>query len=83
MSVLDAFFLNWRDARETFGEGAPQTGEQFDHSAQFRELETQLESTDPGDTWTGAAADAYGAVNTEHRRVIGELANLDQRSARR
>lgn len=44
MSVLDAFFLNWRDARETFGEGAPQTGEQFDHSAQFRELETQLES---------------------------------------
>ena len=79
MSVLDAFFLNWQKARETFGEGAPQTGERFDHSALFRELEARLETTAPGDQWSGTAADADDAVNTEHRRVIGELANLDQR----
>lgn len=79
MSALDAFFLTWRKARETYGVGTPQTGEQFDHSTTFRELASRLESTAPGDKWTGTAADAYGAVNTEHRLVIGELANLDRR----
>lgn len=79
MSVLDGFFRNWQNARETFGEGTPRTGGQFDHSALFRELETRLETTAPGDQWTGTAADAYAAVNTEHRRVIGELAHLDRR----
>lgn len=79
MGAVEGFFRLWDKTRATYGEGTPQTGEQFDHSAILRELETQLESTAPGDQWTGTAADAYGAVNAEHRRVIGELANLDQR----
>ena len=33
----------------------------------------------PGSRWTGGAANAYGAANTEHGRVIGQLAGLDQR----
>ncbi|MDT5336321.1 MAG: hypothetical protein QOD90_1826, partial [Mycobacterium sp.] len=30
--MLDAFMSTWSKARETFGQGVPQTGEQFDQS---------------------------------------------------
>jgi hypothetical protein len=36
-------------------------------------------SAAPGSRWKGSAASAYDAANTNHRRVIGELAGLDQR----
>ena len=79
MSVLDAFLSTWSNARSTFGEGNPQSGEQYDGSGTLRQLEANLESAAPGSKWSGTAATAYGTANTEHRRVIGQLAGLDQR----
>lgn len=33
MSALDAFLATWAKARDTFGSGEPQPGDQFDKSA--------------------------------------------------
>ncbi|MGU3499834.1 EspA/EspE family type VII secretion system effector [Mycobacterium sp. C31M] len=79
MGVLDAFLSTWSNARNTFGQGTPQSGDGFDQSATLDGLAAQLESAAPGAQWTGTAAAAYGTVNTEHRRVIGQLADLDRR----
>lgn len=81
MSALDGFLSTWDKARDTFGSGVPQTGEQFDQSAQFESLQSTVQTAAPGSNWTGTAANAYGAVNTEHARVLGELAKLDRRLA--
>lgn len=79
MSVLNAFLSTWSTARSTFGESTPQTGASFDNSASLRQLQTDLGSATSGTRWTGSAASAYDAANTEHRRVIGAIAGLDQR----
>jgi len=79
MSVINAFMSTWSNARQTFGEGAPHTGAQYDKSSALRGLESNLESAAPGSRWTGTASTAYDGANTEHRRVIGQLAGLDQR----
>lgn len=81
VTVLGAFMATWSGARQTFGDGVPQAGSTFDESARLRQLADGLEAADPGSRWTGASADAYAKVNTEHRRVIGALADLDQRLA--
>src|SRR5262245_48431861 len=69
----------WSNARSTFGQGAPQTGEPYDASAALRQMQSDLGSAAPGSRWTGSAASAYDRANTDHRRVIGEIAGLDQR----
>jgi EspA/EspE family len=79
VSVLSAFLSTWSNARQTYGEGAPQTGAQYDNSGTLRGLQSSVESAAPGSRWTGGAANAYGAANTEHGRVLGRLAGLDQR----
>lgn len=79
MGVLDAFTSTWSNARTTFGQGTPQTGKPFDASSQLGQLESDLRAAAPGSRWTGSASAAYDAVNTEHRRVIGEIGGLDQR----
>ena len=79
MSVLNAFLSTWSNARQTFGEGTPQPGAQYDNSGALRQVQSNVESAAPGSRWTGGAANAYGAANTEHGRVIGQLAGLDQR----
>ena len=79
MSVLNAFLATWSNARQTFGEGTPQSGAQYDNSATLRQAQSTVESAAPGSRWTGGAANAYGAANTEHGRVIGQVAGLDQR----
>ena len=79
MSVLNAFVTTWTSARSTFGDGTPQTGAQFDNSAELRRLGVDLEAAAPGARWSGTAATSYDAANTEHRRVIGAVAGLDQR----
>jgi hypothetical protein len=81
VSVLNAFLSTWSTARQTFGEGTPATGEQFDHSGPLRGLKSTVESAAPGSKWTGGAANAYGTANTEHARVFEQLAGLDQRLA--
>lgn len=78
MSVLDGFFSTWSNAKATFGEGTPQTGEQFDGSAALGQAQTTLDSAAPGSWWTGSASTAYGAANTNHQRVIGEIGALDK-----
>lgn len=80
MGVLDAFSSTWSKARSAFGDGTPQTGARFDNSAStLHHLHANLASAAPGSRWAGSAASAYAAANTEHRRVIGELAGLDRR----
>lgn len=79
MSVLNAFMATWSGARSTFGDGSPQTGAQYDHSAPLQQLESELSAAAPGARWSGAAAGAYDTANTEHRRVIADLAGLDRR----
>lgn len=79
MGVLDGFDATWSKARETFGEGAPQTGERFDQSSHLRAMQTTVESAAPGSKWTGSAASAYDAKNTKHGQRFGEMAVLDQR----
>ncbi|PXX13370.1 EspA/EspE family type VII secretion system effector [Mycolicibacterium moriokaense] len=79
MSVLNAFLSTWSNARQTYGEGTPQPGAQYDGSATLNRLQSTVQTAAPGSKWTGGAANAYGAANTEHGRVLGQLAGLDQR----
>ncbi|KUI05749.1 EspA/EspE family type VII secretion system effector [Mycobacterium sp. IS-3022] len=81
MSEIDAFLTTWSNVRRTHGEGAPQTGAQYDNSSALRGLQADLESAAPGFRWTGRAATEYDEANTEHRRVIGRLTELDRRLA--
>jgi hypothetical protein len=79
MSVLNAFLSTWTNARTTFGEGAPQTGAQYDSGGKLAELNNIVNSAAPDGRWTGTASAAYGDVNQEHGRVLGRMADLDQR----
>lgn len=81
MSALDGFYTTWSKARATFGEGTPQTGEQFDASPQLSQAQATLDGAAPGSQWTGAGANAYGAANTQHQEVIGGIGALDKRLA--
>jgi hypothetical protein len=81
VSVLDGFFSTWSNAKVTFGQGTPQTGDRYDGSAKLTQMQSTLNSAAPDSRWTGGAASTYGAVNTEHRRVIGDIGGLDQRLA--
>lgn len=77
MGVLEAFLSTWSKPRDTFGEGVPQTGERFDQSGPLRQMQSTVESAAPGSRWSGTAASAYGAANTNHGKVFGSLAGLD------
>lgn len=81
MSALDGFYAMWSKARDTFGEGTPQTGEQFDGSPQLSQAQAALDGAAPGSQWTGNSANAYGAANTRHQEVIGGIGALDKRLA--
>jgi uncharacterized protein YukE len=78
-SELDAFYSTWSQARQTYGEGTPATGERFDASGTLTGLRSQLDGAAPGSRWTGAAAEAYGQATTRHQQVLGTLADLDSR----
>jgi uncharacterized protein YukE len=79
VGVLDGFLATWTKARETYGQGTPPTGERFDQSGQFRSMQSTVETAAPGSKWSGGAASAYDKANTDHSRVFGDMANLDQR----
>ena len=79
--MVDGFLTTWSNARQTFGEGRPQTGDQYDKSATFNQLQSTVQTAAPGSKWSGGAANAYDAANTEHGQVLGKLAGLDQRLA--
>ena len=72
MSVLNAFLSTWSNARQTFGEGT-RTARRAVRQAAPRcvAIAIRLWSRPrPRSRWTGGAANAYGAANTEHGRVI-------------
>ncbi|WP_124713038.1 DUF6973 domain-containing protein [Mycolicibacterium nivoides] len=81
MGALDAFYRTWSQARTTFGDGAPTTGDSFNGSAHLRQMQSTIESAAPDERWQGTASQAYAAKNAEHAAVYGKLANLDQRMA--
>jgi hypothetical protein len=83
LGVLEGFLSTWTQARTTFGEGEPATGERFDQSGPLRQLQTTVESAAPGSRWTGDAASGYDAANAKHGRVFGELAVLDRQLSSR
>lgn len=81
MTVIDAFLTTWSHTRRAFGDGAPVSGGQIDNSDSLRELQADLETAGPGSQWSGSAATSYDEANIQQRRVIGQLAALDQRLA--
>lgn len=81
MSALDAFHTTWSRARATFGDGVPQSGDEFDGSGRFRQMQAEVEAAAPDQRWEGPAADAYGATNRKHAADFSKLAELDQRMA--
>jgi EspA/EspE family len=79
VGVLDGFESTWSNARSTFGQGAPQEGAQFDNSGQLRQMQSSVESAKPDARWTGSASDSYASSNDKQGRVLGQMADLDQR----
>ncbi|MFC7675036.1 EspA/EspE family type VII secretion system effector [Mycolicibacterium sp. GCM10028919] len=78
MGVIDGFDATWSQARQTYGEGTPTTGEKFDQSSTLNTLKSTMDGAAPGSRWSGGASEAYGAANTEHQRVIGAIGDLDK-----
>ncbi|AKS30747.1 EspA/EspE family type VII secretion system effector [Mycolicibacterium goodii] len=81
MSVLDGFYSTLSKARQTFGEGPPNDGAEFDQSSQLLQMKASVEAAAPDDRWQGSGADAYAAANKEHAAVYEKLADLDRRMA--
>ncbi|MDV3128881.1 hypothetical protein M1247_28510 [Mycobacterium sp. 21AC1] len=81
MGVLDGFYSTWSKARETFGQGTPDDGSQYDGSSKLMQMKTAVEAAAPDDRWQGSGADAYAAANKEHAAVYGKLAELDKKMA--
>lgn len=81
MSVLDGFYTTWNNARETFGQGTPQPGTDFDNSSKLRDLGSNVDNAKPGSWWSGSAASGYEKANDDHKQVFGKLAELDQKLA--
>ena len=81
MGPLEGFLATWSQARQTFGQGLPAGGSQFDGSAALRRLQAEVESASPGDHWRSDAATAYASANTAQAQVVGKLADLDARLA--
>ncbi|BBY51190.1 hypothetical protein MARA_46580 [Mycolicibacterium arabiense] len=78
VGVIDGFDATWSQARQTYGEGTPTTGEKFDQSSTLHNLKSTMDGAAPGSRWSGGASEAYGAANTEHQRVIGAIGDLDK-----
>lgn len=81
MSLLDAFLSTWSKARDTFGDGTPEGGAQFDGSSRLQQMQTDVQAAAPDDRWQGTAAEAYATTNQNHAAVYGKLAELDKRMA--
>ncbi|WP_049745428.1 EspA/EspE family type VII secretion system effector [Mycolicibacterium goodii] len=81
MGALDGFYSTWNKARETFGQGVPTDGSQFDQSSSLTRMKASVEAAAPDDRWQGSGANAYAAANKEHAQVYQKLADLDQEMA--
>lgn len=81
MGALDGFYSTWNKARETFGQGVPTDGSQFDRSSELLNMKASVEAAAPDDRWQGSGASAYAAANKEHAQVYEKLADLDRKMA--
>ncbi|MFN3003528.1 EspA/EspE family type VII secretion system effector [Mycolicibacterium wolinskyi] len=81
MSALDGFYSTWNKARETFGQGTPDDGTQFDGSSRLMEMKANVDAAAPDDRWQGSGSQAYAAANKEHAAVYEKLAELDKKMA--
>lgn len=81
MSALDGFYATWDSARQTFGQGTPQPGTDFDKGPQLTDLGSGVTAAAPGSKWSGAAATNYDKANTDHQAVFRRLAELDRKIA--
>lgn len=79
MNALGAFLSTWAKARATFGSGIPEPGASYDQSPALSQLTDDLDRAMPARYWSGGAATAYGTANTDHQRILQELAALDAR----
>lgn len=79
VGALDGFRSMWTNANATFGHGTPTGGAQFDRSGEMHRLQNTVTSAGPGSAWLGAASDSYSAANGRQSRVLGGIADLDQR----
>ncbi|MEZ0339877.1 EspA/EspE family type VII secretion system effector [Mycobacterium sp. pV006] len=79
MSALDGFLAAWSAARDAFGSGDPESGQQFERSStQLREVQVAVLAARAGDQWSGPAAAAYDQSSDRHARAIGRFAELDR-----
>lgn len=78
-SELDGFYTTWSQARDTYGQGTPVTGERFDSSSTLNGLKSQLDAAAPGDRWSGAASESYGDANSRQQQILAHVAELDQK----
>jgi uncharacterized protein YukE len=81
VTAIDGFLSTWSNARQTYGQGTPQTGDQYDNSGKLNNLQSTVQTAAPTGTWTGAAAEAYAKTNNQHGEVLGQLAALDKQLA--
>lgn len=78
-AVLNGFMATWSAARDTFGEGTPPGGDQFDESPRLRRVQSDVQAATSGSQWSGAGADVYDAANRQQGRVLAATADLDQK----
>ena len=78
---MDGFRSTWSLARDTFGDGVPASGAQFDQGGPLRQMQAAVEAAAPGARWTGAASASYAESNARQAAVLGDIARLDQRFA--
>ena len=79
MGAMEAFLATWSHARATFGEGTPETGATFDSSTDLHRLESVARTAAAAQHWSGGAATAYDAKNSEHADTLAKMADLDRR----
>lgn len=86
VSALDGFYTTWDNARQTFGQGTPTPGTDFDKSPQLTSLGSSVTEAAPASRWSGTrethgpaaqlaaeTAEAYGRYLGVHG---GELLDL-------
>jgi hypothetical protein len=78
VGALDGFMATWSAARNTFGQGAPHDGSEFDESTRLLQLQSSVAAAAPGSRWTGPASDSYDAANQRQGRTLEEAAVLDR-----
>lgn len=78
MTGLDGFLTTWSQARDTYGQGTPQSGADYDQSVTIEQLGSTVESANPKEQWTGAAATGYGTDNSKRALTLRSLGGLDR-----